>query len=358
MALITGKEKHGREMNKGVSNISALAGGIIILSGLLASGCNRQKDVISEKEMVELITDLKLAEAYSNNQLGGPMHAEARQELANSILAAHNVTQEQLDSTLGWYGRNLDKYSELFEKVDKRIVDKRKRLMKDTEKGDTHEEGDNLWPYQKNGVISSLGNSDGWILSISEPDLRVGDRLEWSIHLKDVTMPMIGVLGVEYDDGTSEAVTSHFTNRQHVDISLQTDTAKTVTRVYGTMRRKNKEIQPLYADSISLHKIPFDSIEYNKFRSQKKYGYPVRITQEDRIQKAKADSIRQDSIRQAASMRRDSIANAQKRAAELQSNPPADKSGVKPVKEELAAPAEDRPIKPVKPGRTIRKSNT
>ena len=326
-------------MNKGISHKSVIAGGIIILSGLLASGCGRKKEVIGEKEMVDLITDLKLAEAYSNNQLGGPHHAENREDLANGVLAEHGVTREQLDSTLGWYGRNLDKYAELYEKVDKRLVEKRKQLMKDAGESELAKGGDNLWPYGLNGVISSLGTTDGWILSINDPELNSGDRLKWSMHLKDMTMPMTGVLGVEYADGTAEAVSSHFTNRQHVELSLQTDTSKTVSRVYGTMRRKTQETQPLFVDSIRLHRLPFDSLEYTRFRSQKKYGYPVRITQEDRKQKAMRDSLRQDSIKQAAKLRRDSIELSREKVPESQSE-------------------SNNRIKPLKPGKDIAPTST
>lgn len=292
-------------------HIQAMAGGILLLSGLLASGCKQQKEkVLSEKEMVDLIVDLKLAEAYANTQLTGPNPSEQRRELAKSVLAEHNVTQEQLDTTLGWYGRNLDKYAELYEKVDKRLLQKRKKLMKDTESDVAEKEGDNFWLYGKNGIISSLGNNDGWVFSLSDPDLNRGDRLEWIMHVNNTSAPLMGVLGVDYDDGTSEAVSTYFTNRRHIELSLQTDTGKTAQRIYGTMRLKKYENLPLFADSIALRRLPYDSLEYSRFRSQRRYGYPVRITQEDRKLKAKADSLRRDSIKKASELRSDSIKKA------------------------------------------------
>lgn len=301
------RNKPARKMKcKRRSYCKVVAGGILLFSGLLPFSCSRPKEVLSEKEMIELIADLKLAEAYSNSQSGSSNPVERREELAKSVLAAHNVTQEQLDTTLGWYGRNLDKYSELYEKVDKRLLEKRKRLLSD-DASTIQKEGDNLWIYEKNGVISTLGNSDGWIISIAEPELTGGDRVEWSMHLKTVSTPLVGVLGVDYEDGTGEAVTSYFTNRQHIDLSLQTDTGKVISRLYGSMRLKKTETDPLFVDSIALRRMPYDSIEYVRFRSQKRYGYPVRITQEDRKRKATADSLRQDSIRKASELRRDSI---------------------------------------------------
>ncbi len=298
-------------MNIRNRHIQAIAGGILLLSGLLASGCKEKKEkVLSEKEMVDLIVDLKLAEAYANTQLNGPNPSEQRRALAKSVLAQHNVTQEQLDTTLGWYGRNLDEYAELYEKVDKKLLQKRKKLMKDSEGDLANKEGDNFWLYGKNGIISSLGNNDGWVISLSDPDLHRGDKLEWTMHINNPSTPLVGVLGVDYDDGTSEAVSSFFTNRQHIELSLQTDTGKTAQRIYGTMRLKKSDDTPLFADSIALRRLPYDSVEYVRFRSQRKYGYPVRITQEDRRLKAKADSLRRDSIKKASELRADSIKHA------------------------------------------------
>ncbi|MDE6769407.1 MAG: DUF4296 domain-containing protein [Muribaculaceae bacterium] len=334
-------------------HIQAIAGGILILSGLLASGCKEQKEkVLSEREMVDLIVDLKLAEAYANSQLSGPNPSEQRRELAKSVLAEHNVTQEQLDTTLGWYGRNLDKYAELYEKVDKRLLDKRKKLLKDSDSDLAEKEGDNFWLYGKNGIISTLGNNDGWIISLSDPDLGRGDRLEWTMHINNTSAPLMGVLGVDYDDGTSEAVNTYFTNRQHIELALQTDTGKRVQRVYGTMRLKKQDNMPLFADSIALRRLPYDSLEYARFRSQRKYGYPVRVTQEDRRRKAVADSLRQDSIQKVRELRADSIrkvnelqrdsikrANELRRDSTLKSR--ADKRGAglkKAMPKEAAAP--------------------
>lgn len=348
-------------------HIKAIAGGIIILSGLIASGCSGKKEVLSEKEMVNLIVDLKLAEAYANNNMGGPDISQKREELAKSVLAAHNVTQEQLDSTLGWYGKNLDKYAELYEKVDKRMLAKRKKLMKDDAARVEELSGDNLWPYAKNGIISPLGNNDGWVISINDPGINQGERIMWTVHMKDQSIPLSGVLGVEYEDGTSEANSTFFTNRQKIELTLQVDTGRIVKRLYGSMRLKTNEIQPVFADSISILKLPYDSLEFSKYRAQKRYGYPIRVTQEDRRRKLVADSLREDSIRKARDLRRDSLLNGLRRSSNTESekpklpstsqqvpasSKPSKKTIQQPEKPELAKP--DPNVTP--PKKNIRKS--
>lgn len=255
-----------------------ISGVIVIIIGIIGCSCNRRpKGVLSDNKMVEVITDLQLAEAYSYNQINGTNTTEEREKLSMAVLESHNVTKEELDTTLGWYGRNMDLYSKLYEKVDKRLLEKRKKLLEEDNIDSRRNEADNLWPYSKNGLISTLGNSDGWRISIPNPDLTKGDRLEWSMHLNSTFIPLIGVLGVDYEDGTSEALTTFFNNRQNLDFSFQTDTSKIVRRIFGSMRVKNTSNLPLFADSIALRRLPFDSLEFTKFRAQRKYSIPVRI---------------------------------------------------------------------------------
>lgn len=293
---------------------SHLLSSALILAGvgcLFMSSCkHRPSDIIGEKDMVEVMADLQLAEAYSSTQMNGS-GTDAKREFAASVLAYHGVTQEQLDSTLQWYGRNLDDYVALYEKVDKRLGEKKRELIKDDADHQKRQEGDNLWLGSSNGVISPLGTSDGWVFSFDNPELERGDRLVWSMHLKDATQPINGVMGVEYDDGSSEAGVAFFTSRASVELNFQTDTAKSVRRIYGTMRLKNPSEEALYADSISLRRLPFDSVEYYRHRMQKRYGIPVRRDLEKERLKHKADSIRRDSLKNVEKLKKETKRNEQ-----------------------------------------------
>ncbi len=266
---------------------------------ILASCKHRPSGVISESKMVDVMVDMQLAEAYASSQITGSEREQRRLELADAVLASHGVTQEEVDSTLQWYGRNLDDYTKLYEKVDKRLLAKKKDLTKGDAQLAEAIAGDNLWPFGKNGVISPLGNSDGWVFSLPEPELQKGDRIVWKFHVGESSNALNGVLGVEYEDGTSEASTSFFSNRKTIELSLQTDTGKVVKRLYGTMRLKEMTDNAMFADSISLEKMPFDSLEYYRGRSQKRYGIPVRRDLEKERQRHIADSLRRDSISKA-----------------------------------------------------------
>ncbi|MBD5357102.1 MAG: DUF4296 domain-containing protein [Bacteroides sp.] len=254
-----------------------IIGGVIILSALLFCGCSkRPKGVLSEKKMVSLIADLQLVESYSNVIGISNYSSDERGNLGRGVLTAHGVTQMELDSTLAWYGRNMDDYSELYVKVDKEISSRRNRLMKEEGQENVMNSGDMLWPYTTHGNLSKLGNSDGWILSIDAPELNRGDAIEWSMRVSE-SAQFSGVLGVEYEDGTSEAKMQTFSSKQKYVLRLQTDTGKLVKRIYGTMRLKDEKHKPVYSDSITLRRINFDSLEYARNRGSRRYGVPAPI---------------------------------------------------------------------------------
>lgn len=280
---------------------------LLSVSSVFISGCSQKPEgTLSEKKMVDLMADMQLAEAYSDMEYMGSESFEKREALAKSVLAEHGVTQAELDSTLSWYGRNLDEYSELFEKVNKEIERKRRKFIK-SDSYDESDQGDMLWPYGKNGLVSGLGNSGGWIFSVDEPGLLEGDMVEWKMHFNKAAQ-FTGVLGVDYTDGTSESVTNVSSGRVSIELRLQTDTSKNVSRLYGTMRMKERAMMPVFADSISLRKMPFDSLEFRKYRNQKQYGIPVRIKPR---KEEKNDSVPEDTDMPGDSLVRINIATGE-----------------------------------------------
>lgn len=256
---------------------------LIVPVGLILSmGCTRRPaKVLDEQEMVELLADMQLAEAYYHLSGHTPGVSNPSEEIGQQVLAMHNVTQEELDSTLSYYGRNLDDYSLLYEKVDAEINRRRKRLdkiMPDVTKID----GSELWNRGQFGYVSPLGTTDGWIFSVTDPSVDKGEKITWSLHLTD-PVPMKGILGVEYEEGNSEIVSLNFTGKKKIEFVLQTDTAGKVRRLFGNLAAESKNNLPLYADSIRLYTSPFDSIEFENRRNKRKYGSLESVIQKDRI---------------------------------------------------------------------------
>lgn len=247
---------------------------IILLSSIISLGMafvscgGRPRHVLSEDKMVSLMVDMEITEAYVNSQMSSGN--KDRVEIGRQVLAKHGVTPEQLDTTLAWYGRNVDKYSALFDKVDKEINKRRLKYTKTPET--TLKLSDNLWPYTPHLVMSSFGGYENFTFSFPVTDLAKGNLLKFSYHLPNPT-PLKVTFGVEYTDGSGEATVSNFSTKSKSEMMLQTDTSKTVARIYGILNPKEVKVFPLYIDSIALKEEPRDSLDYRtKRRMQKSYG--------------------------------------------------------------------------------------
>ena len=234
---------------------------------IMLSCSDHPSNVLSEKKMVALMADMEIAEAYVNTQ--GNISNSQREDIGRRVLMAHGVSEETLDTTLAWYGRNIDKYSELFEKVDKEIL---KRQKEYTSQLNGNQKGtDNLWAYNEHLVISPLSGSESFNFNILHPELEKGEIVKLSLYLPN-SASIKGTLGVEYSDGFGETVISNFSKNKDV-MELHTDSSKTVTRIFGTMSLKENTKLPLYIDSISITGEPIDTLVYrNKRRNQKHFG--------------------------------------------------------------------------------------
>lgn len=241
----------------------------------LAVSCgNRGPKVIPENKMVDLLVDMELTEAYVNSQMTAS--GEQRLLMGRRVLQKHGVTEEELDTTLAWYGRNMDDYSKLYEKVDKEL--ERRRIKYTEVPGGELKEPDNLWPYGTHLILSPLSGDKVFTFSIQNPDIEKGQLLDFTFYLPNPAS-FKGTLGVEYTDGLGEAMATNFAAKRNAKLLLQTDTAKTVARLFGIMDWKEVKDLPLYLDSISLKAEPLDTTSYkSKKRSQKTFGLmPVKI---------------------------------------------------------------------------------
>lgn len=270
--------------------IKTMISGILLL--IIISCGGRPKDVLSEDKMVSLLVDMELTEAYVNTQMSA--NNSVRIEMGRKVLEAHGVTEAQLDTTLAWYGRNMDEYAELFEKVDKEII---KRQKKFTDVPGAHpKEADNMWPYPTHLILSPMSGYESFTFSLPESNLEKGGILNMSFYLPN-SAAFKGMLGVEYSDGYGEASVSNFTSKHKIEMTLQTDTAKEVTKIYGSLLLKDTKALPLYIDSIALKLEPIDSMAYkSKKRSQKQYGImrpqkePEKVVVKDTLQNIEVET--------------------------------------------------------------------
>ncbi|MCM1377066.1 MAG: DUF4296 domain-containing protein [Clostridium sp.] len=242
------------------------------LAGLTISLCSCHSvpdGVLSEDEMTELLTEMTLAESYRNVE--GNVPDSIRNQLGEGILASHGYTYEQLDSSLNWYGRHLDKYYKIYDRVDRELYKRQRKLAKKSGdvKGSGDISGENLWPYADHFWLSPLSDSDGLNFDITGASLLKGESLEWKLRLnKEGNIKII--LGAEYSDGTVTYANTGSYGQKRLKLQLLTDTSKQVKRIIGIIHA-DKNSLPLWADSVQLTKLPYDSAGYYRLHTQRTY---------------------------------------------------------------------------------------
>lgn len=254
---------------------------MIVISAVFCGCSRRPKGILSEKETIDLLTDMTIAETYEQSASARDLPDSLRRNLGDGILKAHGVDRATLDSTLRWYGRNIDEYTELYAQVDRRLS---RRLKMETGNDPSFDDSNDIWPLMKHYWFPPLIGSEALVFEIPGQSAQSGERLEWSISFnqgRNLSM----LLGVDYAEGSAEFIKRDFRGDRKVKLTLATDTGKTVKRIYGTLRIDPPSM-PLWADSIKLSKLPFDSVAYNSVWSQKRFYGPKRT---DRSVKVETD---------------------------------------------------------------------
>lgn len=213
------------------------------------------------------MADIEIAQAYIQSKGYRDNNSENRERILNYVLEKNGMTREDFDSTLSWYGRHIDKYDDLYAKVDKELARREAKIS-----GNSAEMLSNdLWPYSRHLVISSKSSADNLAFSIPANELEKGDRLSWKFRLN---MPTDGtaLFGVRYTDGTA-AYTTQNLNGDNIEVSLQTDTALTVKDIFGNLKVTiGRSFVGL--DSLTLTSAPFDSTLYYRISSSKRFFGP------------------------------------------------------------------------------------
>lgn len=245
----------------------------IFIMLLMAVGCSkRPKDIISEDKMVAIMADLQIAEAYERSgDAYQYLNGKNREMLGRGVLMQHGVTVEEMDSTIAWYGRNMDEYAKLYKKIDIELNKRQAKYARAAGESDKEGQTADLWPYGRHFVIDKNSLTDGIVANIPVTDMAPGEKITWKMWVEGASERSL-TLGVDYENGTSELI--KITNRSFdkwVETSLQTDSTKTVNRIFAIADFEYTKPR-VYVDSVHLIHFPFNREEYNKSGFQRKVG--------------------------------------------------------------------------------------
>lgn len=252
---------------------------IISVIALMTVSCSdRPKDILSEDKMLDVMTDLQIAEAYDRSG-DSPQELQGynKEKLGLGVLRQHGVSEEEMDSTLAWYGKNMDEYAKLYKKIDERLAKRQQQYAKAAGESENLDGGLDLWPYGKHLVIDEHSFTDGIVINIPAEDIVPGEKLIWKMRVQGATTRNM-TLGVDYSDGSASIVrNTAYSSGPWIETVLHTDTVITPSGIFGVVNF-GVDHPRVFVDSIQLLHQPRSKSEADRIGLQRHVAPAQRTT--------------------------------------------------------------------------------
>lgn len=239
--------------------------GISAICITILIACSRTpKGVISEKKMRHVLVDMQLAEAMINMNPQDFGTNEEKTELYQSVFEKYKLTEAEYDSSLVWYGRNLDLYMRIYNLA---LTDVKKRIelmgdIKPEAVSSSDQDSVDIWIYRKYYEFSPFNLSNtiifdfkpnreyisGSIFILNFQVWGISPAIPQTIDIKicaDQNDTTLVINDVIRSDGKQEFI-------------LKTIPTKRIKRLYGYIRLNEKK-------ESSYHKIYLDDFKLMRF---------------------------------------------------------------------------------------------
>lgn len=227
----------------------------------LLVGCSSRPSVVLDKEkMARLLVDIHKAEvvAETNTRV---YNDSLKRVLRQSVYAKYGVTQDQVDTSLSWYGYNIKQYMEVY---DRSIEILEKDLEKARETAGTTTgtsnvnvtfDGDSVdvWTAERMRRFSVDMPSNIISFNMTRDQYwEKGDAYTLRPKMVGMNGPLEVVMVVEYRDGSYDYVTRNLNGEGWQSLTLLTDSVKEARSVFGTIGYKPRIGETVFVDSITL----------------------------------------------------------------------------------------------------------
>ena len=240
---------------------------IAILLPFLCWSCSKAPSgILSEKEMQRVMTDVYLAEAMIGIDYNAYKSDSMKQALYESVFRKHGITQALYDSSMVWYGKNMDIFMGVYERMIKDI-DMRVDALGDiqAEAVSSSRDSVDIWPRRTYLFLSPNMLFNGTNFDIRPEEsypsgsiFVLGMRV-WGL---DKHMKHYPELRIAVDQGdTTITVTDQIRQDGYHEMTLRSVPVKKVKRVYGSIRLDNGGMNyyKVYLDSLNLMRYNYGS---------------------------------------------------------------------------------------------------
>ena len=242
--------------------------GISFILFLCMAACSRApRGIISERKMQKLLTDMHLADAIISSDPYNFQNDEDKKALYQSVFEKHRVTEAVYDSSLVWYGKNLDVYMQVYnmalidvkKKIEETVVVKPEMVITG------NEEIVNIWSIGRYHSFYPFSLSNSLIFNFKpEEDYSSGSIFVLGLQvmglISGMQSPVEVHLRAEQND-TTIIMKNSITSDGYHEMILRTLAIQRVKRVYGYIRF-NENVVPyhkIYLNDLSMMKYRYGS---------------------------------------------------------------------------------------------------
>lgn len=244
----------------GRSNSASLA---VLLLAILSVGCSGvPSGVIPPDRMARILADLEVAETYVEIEPARFRGDSMKMVLMQSVYDHNGVTMADVDSSLMWYGRNIDRYSEVMKTcVSLLEADEEKariaggRRMKEQNTPSISADGDSVdvWTLPRMWRISRTSPASMLRFYLSrDRNWEPGDGYELHFKTHDGKAPVSVTLAADYQRDRRTYVSRSAVGDGWHSVKLQLDSASGASQVYGFISYMPVGNETLVVDSIRL----------------------------------------------------------------------------------------------------------
>lgn len=233
----------------------------IIIMLVAVCSCKRTPSyVIKTDEMSALIADMHIAEAVVENNYGDYATDSSRMALKQAVLERHGVTLEQFDTSLVWYGHNIDEYLQVYDDAIALLKERQASagsasVLAMSIGGDSAE----VWPGSRYMVLSDRLPSPMVGFDFKQDDnFEQGDIYTFRIKVLDKPSAKVKWnMAADYADGHFDVLTLNISPLQSgwSEVTFVTDSTRMLDRIRGHFEVEaddNAKSDEIWIDSISL----------------------------------------------------------------------------------------------------------
>ena len=227
------------------------------------TACSKVPDgILSEKKMQLVLKDMMVAESMIGVDYEHYKTDTMKVALYESVFRKHGIDQALYDSSLIWYGRNLDIYIKVYDRV---VADLNREI---NDMGDvqadaapvSNNDSIDIWPRRRFMTFKPQAIFNGVTFDI-RPDRPYSSGSSFVLGLRvwglDQQMKPHPKVRMQADLGDTTVIVNHTIARDgYQEIRLRTVATKRIKRVYGFIRLDNADARygKIYVDSLNLMK--------------------------------------------------------------------------------------------------------